>query len=210
MEEKKIQLKVHGLSNSQIQSGAYALVLSEEGPRRVPVFVGMFEAQSIAIAIEGIETPRPLTHDLFISLAQAAGYNIVEVFINRFHDGVFFSEIVLQDATGAELRIDSRTSDAIAIAIRVNCHIFSTEEIVRKCGIVIDEELLADEESAPIPDNITLEDLKDVKKLRSKLKELSQTDIEERISEAVEKEEYEFAKAFKDELLRREKRKKKE
>jgi bifunctional DNase/RNase len=208
MDDKRVKLKIQGLTNSQIQSGAYALVLAEDGARRVPVIVGMFEAQAIAIAIEGIATPRPLTHDLFLGFAHAVGYSITEVFIYRFHEGVFYSQIAFANKNGKNFSIDSRTSDAIAIAVRANCAIYTTESIMRKCGVVIDDKMMADEDNQPLPDNLTVDDLKDTRKLKQQLKELSIADIEERINRAVAKEEYEFAKVFRDELLRRQKRSK--
>jgi bifunctional DNase/RNase len=206
MEEKKIKLRVQGLTNSQIQSGAYALILAEDGLRRIPVIVGMFEAQSIAIALEGINPPRPLTHDLFIAYMDATGFRMQEVFIYKFDDGVFYSEILLTNGTD-EIRIDSRTSDAISIALRIDCDIYTTESIMRKCGIVPDDsDFSADNEAVePLPEELTMEDLQDITRLKKQLCVLKKKDIEERMAKAVAEEKYEFAKIYKDELLRREK-----
>jgi bifunctional DNase/RNase len=210
MNEKKIKLRVQGLTNSQIQSGAYALVLSEDGLRRIPIIVGMFEAQSIAIAIEGINPPRPLTHDLFLLFMKATGYHMVEVFIHSFEDGVFYSEIVLANEKGETKRIDSRTSDAIAIALRTKCNIYTTEQIMVKCGIVLDESSSSSEkEIEPLPEELTIDDLHDVTKLKRQLEVLRKKDIEERMAKAITEENYEFAKIYKDELLRREEERKK-
>ena len=119
--DTRIKLRVQGLTNSQIQSGAYALILAEEdGVRRIPIIVGTSEAQSIAIALERITPPRPLTHDLFATFAQAFGVRLCEVFIYKFEDGVFYSELLFEDGI-KQIRLDSRTSDAIAIALRVKC-----------------------------------------------------------------------------------------
>ena len=203
METKKIKLKVQGLTNSQIQSGAYALVLAEDGLRRIPIIVGMFEAQSIAIAIEGINPPRPLTHDLFISFTKATGYSMKEVFIHRFEDGVFYSEIALSNGENT-ICIDSRTSDAISIALRTNCSIYTTESIMRKCGIVLDESNNADNNSDVLPEELTIDDLQDITKLKKQLSKLKKKELEDRMDRAVVKEDYEFAKIYKDELLRRE------
>jgi len=208
MENSRIKLKVQGLTNSQIQSGAYALVLAEEGMRRIPIIVGMFEAQSIAIALEGINPPRPLTHDLFITYTKATGYKMQEVFIRKFEDGVFFSEISLSKGDD-KIKIDSRTSDAIAIALRTNCNIYTTEQIMRKCGIVLDESNIADNKNEMLPEELTADDLHDITKLKKQLSELKKKDIEERMAKAVAKEDYEFAKIYKDELIRREESKKK-
>jgi bifunctional DNase/RNase len=203
MEQTKVKLRVLGLTNSQIQSGAYALILAEEGLRRIPIIVGMFEAQSIAIALEGINPPRPLTHDLFISYTKATGYLIQEVFIHRFDDGVFFSEIILINADSS-IKIDSRTSDAIAIALRSNCNIYTTEAIIKKCGIVIDENSSTDDDKDLLPEELTADDLQDITKLRLRLRSLKKQELEDRMAKAVAKEDYEFAKIYKDELLRRE------
>ena len=207
MENIRIKLRVQGLTNSQIQSGAYALVLAEEGLRRIPIIVGMFEAQSIAIALEGINPPRPLTHDLFIAYTKATGYWMKDVFIHKFEDGVFHSEITLCKGDST-INIDSRTSDAIAIALRTNCNIYTTEAIMRKCGIVLDENN-NDNNNDALPEELTADDLQDISKLKKQLHALKKKDIEERMAKAVEKEDYEFAKIYKDELLRREEGEKK-
>ena len=121
--EYKNKIKGSRLANSQVQSGAYALILAEEnGPRRIPIIVGTAEAQSIAIALEHIVPPRPLTHDLFATFAQAFNVILKEVYIYKFEDGVFYSELEFSDGERS-IKLDSRTSDAIAIALRVNCDI---------------------------------------------------------------------------------------
>ena len=209
MNGKKIKLRVQGLTNSQIQSGAYALVLAEEGLRRIPIIVGMFEAQSIAIAIEGIKPSRPLTHDLFVMYTKATGFQIKEVFINKFEDGVFFSEIVLTNKEQT-IKIDSRTSDAIAIALRANCNIYTTEPILQKCGIIPDERTYKESDHETLPEELTADDLQDINKIKVALHKLKKQELEERMAKAVAKEDYEFAKIYKDELLRREEKSKKE
>ncbi len=136
----KIKLNVLGISYSQTQSGAYALVLSEEeGNRRIPIIVGGFEAQAIAIELEGLAPPRPLTHDLFKNFAESYGITIIEVNIHKLEDGVFFANIHC-DNGGQRMILDARTSDAIALALRFSCPIYSTDEIVEKAGIVLDFE----------------------------------------------------------------------
>jgi len=145
--EQRISLHVLGLAYSQLQSGAYALVLAEDcGQRRIPVVIGAAEAQSISIALEGMRTPRPLTHELFVSFAHAFGVKLKEVFIYRFEDGVFSSELTFSDGERTVV-IDSRTSDAIAIALRTHTPIFTTEEIIQATGFVI-----ADEDINPMDD----------------------------------------------------------
>jgi bifunctional DNase/RNase len=134
---KKIKLKVLGISYSQTQSGAYALVLIEEnGERRIPIIIGGFEAQAIVIKLENLDPPRPLTHDLFKSFADEFNINVVEVFIYKLEEGVFFSQLICDNGE-KEYSIDSRTSDAVAIALRFNCPIYITEEILDKAGITV-------------------------------------------------------------------------
>lgn len=207
--DTRIQLRVQGLTNSQIQSGAYALILAEEeGPRRVPIIVGTAEAQSIAIALEKIVPPRPLTHDLFATFASAFGIRLREVFIYKFEDGVFYSELYFEDGE-RQIRIDSRTSDAIAIALRVKCAIYTTEQIVEECGVVLEEESPVDsteeEEDDDYLSTLEPEEIKDEAQLRRWLSLLEVDELNERLEEAISEENYEYAKMYKDELRRREK-----
>ncbi|MDD4424990.1 MAG: bifunctional nuclease family protein, partial [Mariniphaga sp.] len=137
---QKIRLKILGLSVSQTQSGAYALVLSEEnGNRRIPIIIGPVEAQAIAIQLEGLKPPRPLTHDLIKNIALAFNIVLIEVIIHKLDEGIFYSEL-LCEMNGQEVKIDSRTSDAVALALRFRCPIYTTEEILSKAGIVLDAE----------------------------------------------------------------------
>lgn len=204
--DTRIKLRVQGLTNSQIQSGAYALILAEEhGVRRIPIIVGTSEAQSIAIALEHITPPRPLTHDLFATFAQAYGIQLKEVYIYKFEDGVFYSELFFDDGT-SQIRLDSRTSDAIAIALRVKCDIYTTVEIVQECGVVLDDSVeehqTNDEDDALL--ELEPEDIKDEIKLKRWLSLLDQEELDERLEEAIDNENYEFAKMYKDEIKRRE------
>lgn len=203
--ETKIKLRVQGLTNSQIQSGAYALILAEEdGARRIPIIVGTSEAQSIAIALERITPPRPLTHDLFVTFAQAFGVQLREVFIYKFEDGVFYSELLFDDGV-SQVRIDSRTSDAIAIALRIKCDIYTTPRIVNECGIVLEEASYPDDEE---DDDYSLldkepEDIDNEEELKEWLSLLEEEELNERLAEAVSDENYEYAKMYKDEIRRR-------
>lgn len=139
--DNRIKLKVLGITYSQIQSGAYALVLAEEtGTRRIPIIIGTAEAQAIAIQLEHLTPPRPLTHDLFVSFAKAFEIKLKEVFIYKFEDGVFNAELVFEDKEGNVRRIDSRTSDAIAFALRCDAIVTTTEDIVQRAGIEFEEE----------------------------------------------------------------------
>jgi bifunctional DNase/RNase len=136
----KVRLHIKGLSYSQTQSGAYALVLGEDdGERRLPIIIGGFEAQSIAIALEkDVNPPRPLTHDLFKNFADTFGISLKEVVIHKLQDGVFFS-ILVCEKDGEEQVIDARTSDAVALAIRFECPVFTYIEILDKAGIILKE-----------------------------------------------------------------------
>ena len=202
--DTRIKLRVQGLTNSQIQSGAYALILAEEdGVRRIPIIVGTSEAQSIAIALERITPPRPLTHDLFATFAQAFGVRLCEVFIYKFEDGVFYSELLFEDGI-KQIRLDSRTSDAIAIALRVKCGIYTTPEIVRECGVVLENSA---EEKDKDDDSILAlepEEIHDETKLKKWLSLLDVDELSDRLDEAIADENYEYAKMYKDEIRRRE------
>jgi len=135
----RVKLRVLGISSSQIQSGAYALILAEvNGPARLPVVVGGLEAQSIAIKLEGIIPPRPMTHDLFVALMHAYGLQLVEAFIYKFEDGIFSSELTFLDSEGKEVQLDARTSDSIAIAVRSGAPIFTTRTILNETGFTME------------------------------------------------------------------------
>jgi len=204
----KIKLNVLGISYSQTQSGAYALVLSEEeGNRRIPIIVGGFEAQAIAIELEGLAPPRPLTHDLFKNFADSYGIHIMEVNIHKLEDGVFFAN-VLCDNGGERSTLDARTSDAIALALRFKCPIFTTDEIVEKAGIVLDFEKGTDVENPEEAEEKLEEEPPLQKKKGSKRQDLSSQSMEElksMLAEAVSKEDYEKASEIRDEINRRSK-----
>src|ERR1700733_14536731 len=137
---KKIKLDIVGLSYSQTQSGAYALVLGEtKGKRRLPIIIGGFEAQAIAIELEKMTPSRPLTHDLFKSFAEAFNISVKEVIIYNLVEGVFFAKLICDNGE-KEIEIDTRTSDAIAIAVLFQCPIFTYEFILSSAGIVLEEE----------------------------------------------------------------------
>ena len=202
--DTKVKLKVQGLTNSQMQSGAYALILSEDGPRRIPVIVGVSEAQSIAIALEELKPPRPLTHDLFVAFIQACHIRLIEVLIYKFDDGVFFSELYFFDGF-REIRIDSRTSDAVAIALRMKCDIYTLESIIQRCGIVLDELESIESDETTMLKELNPEDIKDKETLKVWLSLLPDSEIDERMEKAITDENYEFAKLYQEELQRREK-----
>ena len=194
---KKIKLSVLGISYSQTQSGAYALVLAEEnGERRLPIIIGGFEAQAIVIKLENLNPPRPLTHDLFRSFAELVDIGLKEVFIHKLDEGVFFSQLVCIRA-GEELIIDSRTSDAVALALRFECPIYIDEAIMDKAGIVIEgsefeDKLMAESQPAE-PEE----------KPRGNYDKTPLVELRKQLDEAIKKEDYERAAAIRDEIDRR-------
>ena len=190
--DDRVKLKVMGITYSQIQNGAYALALAEEnGDRRIPIIIGTAEAQSIAIRLEHLTPPRPMTHDLFASFAQGFGIRLREVFVYHYEDGVFSSELLFDDGT-RQIRIDSRTSDAIAIALRTQSPIYTTEKIISEAGIIFQEE----------PKEKKKEETKTVK--RKHLNDYSTKELKERLEEAVRMEAYEKAALIQQELKKRE------
>ena len=190
--DDRVKLKVMGITYSQIHNGAYALVLAEEnGDRRIPIIIGTAEAQSIAIRLEHLTPPRPMTHDLFASFAQGFGIRLREVFVYHYEDGVFSSELLFDDGT-RQIRIDSRTSDAIAIALRTQSPIYTTEKIISEAGIIFQEE----------PKEKKKEETKTVK--RKHLNDYSTKELKERLEEAVRMEAYEKAALIQQELKKRE------
>ena len=192
----KVRLNILGLSVSQTQSGAYALVLAEEnGDRRIPIIIGPVEAQAIAIQMEGLKPPRPLTHDLIRNIALAFDIVLLEVTIHKLEEGIFFSEL-LCEMDGKEVRIDSRTSDAIALALRFRCPIFTTEEILRKAGIVLE---MNEEHSQKPGEN----EVKPSKASQSTYNKYTLADLEAALNEAIQNEDYEKASTIRDEIKRR-------
>lgn len=189
--DDRVRLRILGISYSQLQSGAYALLLAEEdGPHKIPVVIGASEAQSIAIRIEGIVPPRPLTHDLFVSFAQAFGVKLREVFIYKFEDGIFYSELTFSDGERTVV-LDARTSDAIAIAIRAHVPIVTTAAIVRETGFFLDDEP-EDDGSASSGD--ANEDLRQAAYFAEpKLENYAVEELERTLEQLIEDENYEEA-----------------
>lgn len=200
----KIRLNVLGISYSQTQSGAYALVLSEEnGQRRVPIIVGGFEAQAIAIQLEGLKPPRPLTHDLFVNFSQAFKISLVEVNIYKLEEGVFFSKLICDNGQ-TRISIDARTSDAIALALRFKCPIYTSEDILTRAGIVIDFDSETKNKKTE-PDDLRMEPEPSIVE-NEELKDLDMDALKEILEEAINKENYERASIIRDEINRRNKR----
>ncbi len=199
----KIRLNVLGISYSQTQTGAYALVLAEEdGNRRIPIIVGGFEAQAIAIQLEGLKPPRPLTHDLFLSFANTFKIKLLEVTIYKLEEGVFFSKLICDNGK-REVEIDTRTSDAIALALRFKCPIFTTEEIMQRAGIVLDFEKESSSkqpsENEVYPNDGNLEG----KETDDEMKNIRTHDLKKMLEEAIRDEDYEKASLIRDEINRR-------
>lgn len=192
---QKVKLNILGLSVSQTQSGAYALVLTEEnGERRIPIIIGPVEAQAIAIQLEGLKPPRPLTHDLLKNLVSAFEIKVVEAFIYKLEEGIFYSELIcLREEQ--RIRIDSRTSDAVALALRFKCPIYTTEDILKRAGIVIDFE------------DPTAGSASESKKSAtgSEYKNFTLAELNELLDEAINNEDYEKASTIRDEITRRKK-----
>lgn len=196
---QKIRLNILGLSVSQTQSGAYALVLAEEnGERRIPIIIGPVEAQAIAIQLEGLKPPRPLTHDLIKNMAAAFNIALLEVTIYKLEEGIFYSEL-LCEMDGKEIKIDSRTSDAVALALRFRCPIYTTEDILKKAGIVLEIE----DENSPVRSFSDEEDSEGTK--TSTYSQYSLNELKEMLDEAVQNEDYEKASILRDELKKRKK-----
>lgn len=196
---KKIPLDIVGLSYSQTQSGAYALLLNEaKGKRRLPIIIGGFEAQAIAIEMENMKPSRPLTHDLFKNFAETFDIKLKEVIIYNLVEGIFYAKLVCT-RDNQEVEIDARTSDAIALAVRFNCPVYTYEFILNSAGIVMDDETAKESTSKETKvEKITEKQEEDFrKKTADELKELLQ--------KALDKEDYERASRIRDEINARKK-----
>ena len=188
---EKIKLEIIGMSYSQSQSGAYALILGEKGgARRLPIIIGGFEAQAIAIELEKMKPTRPLTHDLFLSFANTFKVTLKEVIINKFIEGVFHAELVCI-SNEKEFRIDARTSDAVALSLRFHCPVYTYEKILLAAGIEVDDKI-----SEPELENesTTSEDI---------FSEYSEKDLKELLQKAIDNQEYEKPSKIRDELNQR-------
>jgi len=199
---KKLKLDIVGLSYSQTQSGAYALVLGEaKGKRRLPIIIGGFEAQAIAIELEKMTPSRPLTHDLFKSFAEAFTINVKEVIIYNLVEGIFFAKLICDNGE-KEAEIDTRTSDAIAIAVRFQCPIYTYEFILSSAGIILEDENAAGENVTPaIGEEPELAEKVEETDIRKK----STEELKELLNKALSDEQYERASQIRDELNNRKK-----
>ena len=195
---KRVAMRVMGLSYSQIQTGAYALILSEiNGPVKLPIIIGAPEAQSVALKMEGVIPPRPLTHDLFVSFAHGFGVTLKEVFINRFEDGLFSSELTFSDGE-REIVLEARTSDAIAIAMRTKSPIFTTRKILEETGFVMENDpTVGDTADRASNDTETVEPDEDMTPQSPssypKIENYAVEELEKMLADLINKEEYEEA-----------------
>lgn len=186
----KIKLQIVGLSFSKMQDNAYVLILAESaGTRRIPIIIGGVEAQAIAMEIENLHAPRPLTHDLFYSLASKFGITLTEVYIYKLHEGIFYSKIVAQQ-NDVCIELDSRTSDAVALAIRFKCPIYAEQSVVDRAGIDIEaqSENVGDTANDSEQQEFTMKD---------------DTELQELLQIAINNEDYEKASLIRDELKKR-------
>ena len=194
---EKIKLEILGLSPSQSQTGSFALVLGEEyGNRRLPIIIGMFEAQAIAIEIEKIQPNRPMTHDLFKSFAKAFNYSVSEIIISDLKEGIFFARLQCTDGI-RDTVIDARPSDAIAIALRFNVPIYTYETILSEAGITSGSQSDADE---------PIEEIVQSSKPRTwtdQIKNMSLEELHKVLEQSLNNEEYEKAAKIRDEIARR-------
>ncbi len=202
---KKVRLEIVGLSYSQTQSGAYALVLGEStGTRRLPIIIGGFEAQAIAIELEKMSPSRPLTHDLFKSFAEVFDVKVSEVLIYNLVEGIFYAKLICNDGT-RDVELDARTSDAIALAVRFNCPIYTFEFILKSAGIVLDDETGA--ALTATTENTAVSEISEnpVAKNQEEYKEKSTEELKNLLQTALDEERYEMASKIRDELNQRKK-----
>lgn len=207
---KKMKLEIVGLSYSQTQSGAYALVLGEaKGQRRLPIIIGGFEAQAIAIELEKMTPSRPLTHDLFKSFAESFNIRLLEVLIYNLVEGIFFAKLICTNGT-EDVEIDARTSDAIALAVRFDCPIYTYEFILSQAGIVLEDEqnpaskaIGSEEEEETAADDEEEELLTEATAGTGEYGRKTAKELDELLRKALDEENYEKASRIRDELNRR-------
>jgi bifunctional DNase/RNase len=189
----KVKLEIAGLSYSQTQSGAYALVLTESGGKRsLPIIIGGFEAQAIAIELEKMTPNRPLTHDLFKSFAVSFGIKITEVVIYNLNEGIFYAKLICE-RDGQTSEIDARTSDAIALGIRFKCPIYTFENILASAGIIYDENA---DMNADVSEDKMEEDI-------NPMSAMNKEELQKNLDEAISDEDYERASKIRDEIKKR-------
>lgn len=193
---EKVKLEILDLAPSQVQAGSFTLVLSESsGDVRMPIIIGMFEAQAIAIELEKIKPSRPLTHDLFKSFSNSFDFNIEEILISDIVDGVFYAKIISSDGI-RQKNIDSRPSDAIAIALRFNAPIYTTQKVLDEAGVSSDET----SEANPPKERQSIKVKVTKSKKSGKLSDYTMDELNRFLEEALSKEDYEQAAKLRDEI----------
>lgn len=209
--ESRIQLRVLGISYSKLKNQAYMLILSEVGgPLHLNMWIGEAEAHAIAVAIEGIRLPRPVTHDLFTSFIHGFGIKLTEVFINSVDDEIFNAELTFSDSAGRTIRIDSRTSDAIAIAMRTGAPIYTTRQILDEKGFVLEVKRMDEDgnelPSEPVPDDAGIDpaDTARTGNITPRLENMTVEELQRTLDEAISAENYEEAARI-SEIIRRKK-----
>lgn len=203
---KKIKLDISGLSYSQTQSGAYALVLGESGgKRRLPIIIGGFEAQAIAIELEKMAPTRPLTHDLFKAFAESFQITVKEVVIYNLVEGIFYAKLICQQDGANDVEVDARTSDAIALAVRFRCPIYTFEFILSSAGILIDDEASGSSSSGGDTEMAAEASISNavVSDSGDELSRKSKEELKDLLRSAIEEEAYEKAGRIRDELAKR-------
>ncbi len=197
---RKIEMEIVALSHTPTQSHNYAVVLGEKsGNRRLPVVIGAFEAQAIAVAMERMAPNRPLSHDLFKNTLEAFRIQLREIVINNLLDGIFYAQLICEQE-GETIEIDSRTSDALALAVRFGCPIYSYEFILDAAGIILEE----DDEANPPEPSSTSKKPRRKRKAGPKLDEMSNDDLQKMLEDVLAEEDYERAAKIRDEINRRE------
>lgn len=194
----KIELTIMAISRSVTQSNNYAVVLGEvEGARRLPVIIGSFEAQAIAVAIEGMESPRPMTHDLFKNTLSTLNVALREVIINNLQEGIFYARLVLE-LNGEIIEVDSRTSDALALAIRFDCPIYSYEFILDAAGVVLEGEEEEEDDQESQYESVGRQESNP-----NQLSSYTVGELQQMLDEVLGEENYERAAQIRDEINRR-------
>lgn len=197
MDDKKVKLDILGLSYSQTQTGAYALVLGEEdGKRRLPIIIGNFEAQAIAIELEDMKPSRPLTHDIFKTFADTFHIKVIEVVVYKLLEGIFYAKLICQKEGEDVIELDTRTSDAIALAVRFKCPIYTYEKIMSSAGIILEEDDIEKAET-------TEAEPQEARKQDAGISSMTDEELQVELEKAINEENYERASVVRDEINRR-------
>jgi len=198
---KKVKLEILGISYSQSQSGAYTLILGEKkSPKRLPIVIGGFEAQAIAIELEKMKPKRPLTHDLLKTVTQSFEIELIEVVIHEFKEGVFYSNLIFQDKEKKEKIIDARASDAVALAVRYHCPIFAEKKVIDDAGVELEIRKMGEEKPK--------EESEIESEIEDKIKEINENDLKDytldelntMMNLAIKEEDFEKASIIRDEI----------